>query len=1471
MSRNWPLKLAISLLGLAMVLALLPLSSSAFTLSNTDLHAWRIPEPQAHPSPLQRTELWAPHWLAASITFGPVQEVGPYGVSAWENAWADFDGDGDLDFVQARTETSGYGGTDGGNQYNAFYTNDGSGNFTEHVLSGLENLPSYSAAAGDFDRDGDMDVAIGNVGQNKLYVNDGTGNFTMQAQFGQESTTHVSWGDCNKDGWVDLAVANRGTDYTDGAQNYLYFNNGDGTFSQQSALGTDATYHITWVDYDADGDLDLAVANLGQNYLYINDGSCNLTAQAQFGNSPTQDIEFGDLDGDGDLDAIVANGVYGSSADNANNYPNQVCWQQNDHSFSCENAFNQYSSRSASIADLDGDGDLDVVITNDTDNQPSILFENDGAGNFTETSLSDTAQGDDKYWKSRGELVDIDADGDKDYIAAQYCHHAQCPVSILLQNQTPLTNPSNTGLVADYRFETCGSSHYAYTGDHTGTLPDGILRGNATITADGEGKIYRAYEGDGSNGTQMTVGDNDNGTPDDPSDDTLSNPALDILGDLTLAAWVNPNGYPSWIEIIVSRSHEGEFWLGRDSNGYLVYAHNSGDIITSAAQVLPGGWHHVALVRTGTSGNYLLRFYVDGELKDTVTYTQDIQETDHLLEIGSCQFVCGGLNFNGKIDEVKIYNRALTDDDILQTYTNENLGLNADGTERCSGWCEPGALSTVQNGSFEDSASGSAPTGWVGGQVTNSTTVDPKPDGSQYGFTWPGEAFYQDIPISAGSDYTVTFHAGSHQPEDGDKTISIQYLDNNHQPLGNPAVHIITKDVDTDQLLSQMRRLHLDAAPTDAAFLRIAIDAGSSDYAKIDAVCVYGEEATATASLGDFVWEDMNGNGIQESGEPGMANVTVELYSGDACSGSAIITTTTDTNGNYSFTNLAPGTYSLKFITPSGYDFSPANQGDDTTDSDADPTTGCTGQINLTAGENDTTWDAGLAPLIDLSISKDLNDTTPQVGDIVTFTITIYNEGTHQATGIQVTDLLPTGYEYVGADSQNYDAQTGLWTIGALNPNDSITLHLRARILDSGNYQNWAEITAADQRDVDSDPTQDHTVDDLKDGQPDDDEASAEPDAVIQANAQLGDFVWWDIDRDGVQDPGEPGIPNVSLSLSGTSTDATTTDASGIYTFSNLLAGDYTVTVDPDNFTSGPLKDWEPSPQNAGDDTADSDGDPTTHDASVTLATNEINKTIDFGFTITTTYTLTKQLNTPDPVRVGHPISFTIRITNTGKTWLSQLPLRDSYNTGYLAYGYNGQYANPDSDDHQNDGQIDWSDVLGGNPLALGASISVTVYFTAKADTTSLPGGKTTNSTQTHDGLADPDGPNGPLGALEPLPTQSDEAQVAIIQPTGLIVQRFRALAMGQWVRLSWHTLNEADIVGFRLLRTDAPGHPFQLITPFIPAQVTGQPEGATYMLMDELPSEEPAIYQLEVIHQQGQTDTIQAKTLPWFSIFFQK
>lgn len=118
------------------------------------------------------------------------------------------------------------------------------------------------------------------------------------------------------------------------------------------------------------------------------------------------------------------------------------------------------------------------------------------------------------------------------------------------------------------------------------------------------------------------------------------------------------------------------------------------------------------------------------------------------------------------------------------------------------------------------------------------------------------------------------------------------------------------------------------------------------------------DRAESLASLGDFIWYDFNMDGIQNDDEPGSANVNITLFDN---SWTNIASTTTDENGNFLFTDLPPGEYILEFEPPSGYFFSPKDQGnDDALDSDANIATGQTEIITLTVGESNLNMDAGL-------------------------------------------------------------------------------------------------------------------------------------------------------------------------------------------------------------------------------------------------------------------------------------------------------------------------------------------------------------------------------------------------------------------------------------------------------------------------------------------------------------------------------
>ncbi len=194
--------------------------------------------------------------------------------------------------------------------------------------------------------------------------------------------------------------------------------------------------------------------------------------------------------------------------------------------------------------------------------------------------------------------------------------------------------------------------------------------------------------------------------------------------------------------------------------------------------------------------------------------------------------------------------------------------------------------------------------------------------------------------------------------------------------------------------------------------------------------------------IGDRVWDDFNGNGIQDSGEAGMGGVTVNLYDGD---GDLAGTRTTDPNGHYSFTGLLPGNYRVGFVAPGGCVFTTTDADGHGltagTNSDADKVTGKTAGFAIRAGESLNSLDAGLirlgaitgAVLADTT-GNGLGD-TPLQGVIVAL---LHEDGSpvtdgHGSPVIGITgadhrylfsNLLPGNYRVLETDPSGYVSVT---------------------------------------------------------------------------------------------------------------------------------------------------------------------------------------------------------------------------------------------------------------------------------------------------------------------------------------------------------------------------------------------------------------------------------------------------------------
>jgi hypothetical protein len=423
----------------------------------------------------------------------------------------------------------------------------------------------------------------------------------------------------------------------------------------------------------------------------------------------------------------------------------------------------------------------------------------------------------------------------------------------------------------------------------------------------------------------------------------------------------------------------------------------------------------------------------------------------------------------------------------------------------------------------------------------------------------------------------------------------------------------------------------------------------------------------AFAGIGDFVWEDWNVDGQQDPDEPGIADYPVYLKN---AAGVIIDSTRTDADGFYSFTGLIPGNYSILFPPAPGGIRTLFNTGDDTSDNDADPDLdGMTQVYNLSPGEFDMTVDAGFfaepgGTITDPCVCLN-NNTTDEDGQFSELFEVTANPG-QTWTIVSVTNaylfnsdnppvppiLVPAGtiIPQVGIDMDDpslafysleirlVDEQT--YTVTITNGAFTITFSNTCiyPVVELVNFpsspvcQFDAAVVLEGTGTVPGDIvfTVDGIVTEIFDPLalgvgtylvqaqlfPDDESECltvvAEQILIVEnCPAKLGDFVWEDSNINGIQDPGEPGIPNVQVivtSQDGSYMDTTFTDANGMYMFS----------VDPGTYkmTFEQPEDYVPTSTNSGsNDELDSDMNPSTFMTPFyTVGPDEMDFSIDAGF-----------------------------------------------------------------------------------------------------------------------------------------------------------------------------------------------------------------------------------------------------------------
>jgi hypothetical protein len=373
------------------------------------------------------------------------------GFSPSSMAVADVDGDGDLDLLATNSSPN----------WVSIHLNNGKGSFSEDwTESGVGRGPK-SLRTADLDNDGDLDFVVisggGNGANATVCLNDGTGHFPSHTSVdvGFTTTTDriVTIGDVDGDGNQDLIIAaDRGI--------FVSLNNGVGRFSALSsklALDQTTAVDMTTADIDNDGDLDLLVATSSAHQLraLLNNGAGQFSKayEVNLPASPSS-LAAADVDGDGDLDALVA--TYASPT-----APGAVTLLRNNGSGLLSNEVAipvGKAPSSLALADVEGDGDLDLLTANDTEGTISVR-RNDGLGTFT--AGPELAAGN---YVAGVLAADIDGDGDLDLLTR---NRIADKASILL-NESPVL-AATSGKAAEPAYVYPNPAQGAFTVAYTAT------------------------------------------------------------------------------------------------------------------------------------------------------------------------------------------------------------------------------------------------------------------------------------------------------------------------------------------------------------------------------------------------------------------------------------------------------------------------------------------------------------------------------------------------------------------------------------------------------------------------------------------------------------------------------------------------------------------------------------------------------------------------------------------------------------------------------------------------------------------------------------------------------------------------------------------------------------------------------------------------------------------------------------------
>ncbi|MEM8557678.1 MAG: T9SS type A sorting domain-containing protein [Bacteroidota bacterium] len=337
----------------------------------------------------------------STLAFGSQQSLGVrIAAFATDVVGADFDRDGDADVIVSSFDADDQSITE--------FENTGAGGFTIALGSniGPTDDPTDLQEA-DIDGDGDLDVIVANGGNDRVRIHENNGRYefslrqTLSITGG--FTGEVGEGDLDGDGDLDLVTS----------EPAWYANDGTGTFSNRQAISATEAGRVFAADADGDGDTDVLTIVTGLDdrvTLFVNDGAGRFTERLLTDAlSNPNALDVADLDGDGDPDIVVSD----------NGFEDVIGYFENlgSGTFSTLRPIltDQNAPKDVRAADLDGDGDVDLVAYFEEGNNDQLFtIENLGGGVF-----SDLAVIDERIDRAGAlNVADFDGDGQTDLIVA---------------------------------------------------------------------------------------------------------------------------------------------------------------------------------------------------------------------------------------------------------------------------------------------------------------------------------------------------------------------------------------------------------------------------------------------------------------------------------------------------------------------------------------------------------------------------------------------------------------------------------------------------------------------------------------------------------------------------------------------------------------------------------------------------------------------------------------------------------------------------------------------------------------------------------------------------------------------------------------------------------------------------------------------------------------------------------------------